>query len=104
MPRTGRPQEADRGSIRLSKRTHSQLFSLFFSSSSEGARASCTVSKKVEPSAVARNLLKRRVREVLRPLLPSLPPGMYRLSAKKPSAGATFAELTRDIRRLLGVV
>jgi ribonuclease P protein component len=74
-----------------------------------GARASCkdltliyaksgqkrvgfSVSKKVG-GAVVRNLIKRRLRETVRPLLPELKPGLYVMIAHPAVAQRSFVEL-----------
>ncbi len=53
-------------------------------------------------NAVARNRAKRRLREVMRPLLPSLPPGWdLMLIARAPLNQASFAELQQAVHTLL---
>lgn len=53
-------------------------------------------------NAVARNRAKRRLREVMRPLLPSLPPGWdVLLIARRPIRQAPFADLKQAVRLLL---
>lgn len=50
-------------------------------------------------SAVTRNLVKRRAREIARALLPSLRPGWDIVASFRPAAGgASFATLSRDMR------
>jgi ribonuclease P protein component len=52
-------------------------------------------------SAVARNRLKRRLRELVRlRLLPALPPVAIVLRARAEAYGATFEQLTRQVERL----
>ena len=52
-------------------------------------------------SAVARNRLKRRLRELVRlRLLPTLPPVAIVLRARAEAYGATFEQLTRQVERL----
>ena len=52
-------------------------------------------------TAVARNRLKRRLRELVRlRLLPTLPPVAIVLRARAEAYGATFEQLTRQVERL----
>ncbi len=52
--------------------------------------------------AVQRNKAKRRLREIMRPLLPLLPPGYdLMLIARKPMATASFAEIRAAVLKLL---
>jgi len=53
-------------------------------------------------NAVQRNRAKRRLREIMRPLLPLLPPGYdLMLIARKPMAAAPFAAIRRAVVGLL---
>jgi len=62
-----------------------------------GVAAGRTIGK-----AVARNRAKRRLREVMRPLLPLLPPGWdLLLIARRPLNQAPFADLRQAVRLLL---
>jgi ribonuclease P protein component len=64
-------------------------------------RAGIAVGKRVG-GAVQRNLVKRRVRELLRARLAELTPGWdVVISARPPAATATFAELSSAIDQLL---
>ena len=52
--------------------------------------------------AVARNRAKRRLREVMRPLIPQLPPGWdILLIARRPINQAPFAALQQAVHQLL---
>ncbi|MDX3852922.1 ribonuclease P protein component [Streptomyces sp. AK02-01A] len=69
-------------------------------------RAGFVVSKAVG-GAVVRNLVKRRLRHLIRDRLPELPPGSLVVVRALPGAGdAEYAQLARDLdaalRRLLG--
>ena len=56
-------------------------------------------------NAVARNRVKRRLRELVRVRRESLPPGsMLVVRALPPSTGASFAELRADLARCLSRV
>lgn len=59
-----------------------------------------SVSKKVG-NAVKRNLVKRRIRECVRPLIPSLAPGHYVIIARSSSATASYAQLDAQLKKLL---
>src|SRR6185436_2219229 len=61
------------------------------------SKFSVVVSKKVEKSAVKRNLLRRRCYSILKESEPSLEKGIYLLFLKKDSARASFGELQSDI-------
>ncbi|MEU3184944.1 ribonuclease P protein component [Streptomyces sp. NPDC006923] len=70
------------------------------------SRAGFVVSKAVG-GAVVRNLVKRRLRHLIRDRLPELPPGSLVVVRALPGAGdAEYAQLARDLdaalRRLLG--
>ncbi|OGG74151.1 hypothetical protein A3A40_03245 [Candidatus Kaiserbacteria bacterium RIFCSPLOWO2_01_FULL_54_20] len=91
------------------KRCHGRLFSLSAAPLSRGRRLSlaCVVSKKVAPKAVERNLIKRRCREAVRAHMrtrASAPPLLLVFRAKKEAAGATFADILRDIGGLVDKV
>jgi ribonuclease P protein component len=85
---------------------HSGSFSLRISQGKEGpARFSFVISKKVAPSAVERNTLRRKGYAVLERLLPHLKPGTQGVfTAKKGAEIKTFAELERDITDLLAKI
>ena len=59
-------------------------------------RVGFSVSKKVG-SAVVRNLIKRRLRECIRPLLPKLKNGFYVVIAHPSSTQRSFQELKRSM-------
>ena len=52
-------------------------------------------------SAVERNRIKRRLREVWRPLLPQMKNGLYIVIARQPAADARFDQLQRSAKYLL---
>lgn len=60
------------------------------------------ISTKIFKRAVDRNRTKRRLREVVRALLPTIPPGVNLLFIAKPEAkDADFQKLTEEIKRLI---
>ena len=91
------------------KRCHGRFFSLSAAPLAQGRCSSlaCVVSKKVEPKAVERNLIKRRCREAVRAHIrtrASAPPLLLVFRAKKEATGATFADMLRDIGGLVDKV
>ena len=63
-------------------------------------RVGFSVSKKVG-GAVIRNLVKRRLRECMRPLLPELKPGLYVLIAHPAVTQRSFTELQASTNSML---
>lgn len=100
MPPRQRLTGSDLRRITGARRIHGALFSLALSPRSDGAKATITVSKKVSPKAVDRNLVKRRARAALTPLLKMLPAGAYVLSARPAARDATYAAIRDDIAAL----
>ncbi|MCE9541778.1 ribonuclease P protein component [Candidatus Kaiserbacteria bacterium] len=99
MPRAHRLTVADLKAFRPSRRIHGTFFSLSVAPAAD-IRTACVVSKKVAARAVARNLIKRRVRSIFPALLPGLAPGHYVLYAKKDAAAADFSEIRADVTKL----
>jgi ribonuclease P protein component len=70
--------------------------------SDDVTRCGFVVSKRVSLKAVVRNTVRRRLREIVRSLLPQLAPGHdLVLSARPAAAMATFEELDAAVRDLL---
>jgi ribonuclease P protein component len=77
------------------------LFSISYTSGDKPARISCVVSKKVSNSAVVRNTVRRRVYEVVRPLISPKSTGIIIVYAKKPIGTAKFTTLRGELVALL---
>ena len=93
---------ADFDSLRSGgRRLSGRFFSLQSAPLPEGTRSSkfsCVVSKKVAAKAVARNLIKRRCRALVHPLLKTLVrPSALAFHAKREAAKASFAEMREDV-------
>lgn len=89
------------------RRFSGEYFSLTMGERTAGVttRMACVVSKKVAVRANARNLIKRRCRNIVRPHLSSLGRAHTLVfQAKREAAKASFAELKRDILKLLARV
>lgn len=72
---------------------------------SENTRLGIVVSKKVEPKATKRNLLKRRFRSAAVKLYDELPAGYDVVVNIKPKAGkADFAEIEKELSAAFGKV
>ena len=105
MPKKYRLSRADFMRLpKAARRIHGTYFSLTVTPSPrlEGPRAACVVSKKVSARSVDRNRIERRCRESLRPFLAGMKePTAFIFFAKREAASATFAEIRRDIGKLL---
>lgn len=100
MPKRSRLSGAELRSIKGARRIHGALFSVAISLATRTPKASVTVSKKVSPKAVERNLIKRRVRAALAPLLGDFPPGAYVFSARPAAREASAAAVREDVQQL----
>lgn len=85
------------------KIAHTPHFSLKFQERPEGgSKFAVVVPKKATKSAVARNKIKRRGRDVIREMIPDLPsPINAVLYAKKGADTITFKETKTEIASLL---
>ena len=79
----------------------SHIFSISFIKNTEKARVSCVVSKKVAGSAVARNIIRRRVYAIFEELLKPQTTGIIVVYAKKPATSAQFKALKVDLVELM---
>jgi len=64
----------------------------------------CVVSKKISPRATDRNTLKRRCREIFRPLLLRKQSMVIIVYPKKSALKAPYAELACEAEHLLGKI
>jgi ribonuclease P protein component len=62
-----------------------------------------SISKKTAKKAVTRNLVKRRVRAVMRPLLPQLPARSYLLIARAGAEEVKGAALRQELAELFKI-
>jgi len=83
------------------KRTAAPLMALHLLPGGEGARLGLVVSRKVDKRAVARNRIKRVVRETFRHCREALPAGAYVVLARNGAAQCDNAELRLTLTRLL---
>jgi ribonuclease P protein component len=82
-------------------RCSNNLFTLFSLHSKYGIKAGFAVGKKVG-GAVQRNLVKRRLKEIFRSLIPSLKDNTnYIILARPETAEKTFDELKKSLTSLL---
>lgn len=82
---------------------HGRLFSLTSKMPKDGSikpSFACIVSKKVEKTAVGRNTIKRRAREVMADILAGKKPMVVVARAKQAASGASFTAIERELRDL----
>lgn len=99
MPAAHRLTVADLRAFRPARRIHGAYFSLAVAPA-PAVKAAFVVSKKIAPRAVTRNLVKRRSRASLSPLIARLAPAHYVFYAKKEAVAASFSEIKNDIGKL----
>jgi ribonuclease P protein component len=100
MPKRSRLTGVELRRITGARRIHGALFSVALSPAAATAKVVITVSKKVSPKATERNLVKRRAKAALTPLLKHLPPGAYVFSARPAAREATYTSIQTDIASL----
>ena len=89
--------------LRRGKCVAGELLSVSVSPSSGSVepKFTCVVSKKISPRATERNTLKRRCREIFRPLLSHKQSMIIIVYPKKSALKVPYAELSREAGRLL---
>lgn len=92
--------------MRAFRRVHGEYFSLSYGdlSGRPFPGAACVVSAKAAPRAVDRNTIKRRARAVLSHYVKTHSRPTIVLHAKKGAAKASFADLKKDIEKLLSKI
>ena len=83
------------------RRTAEPLMALHFLADDAPARLGLAVSRKVDPRAVARNRIKRLLRDAFRHLRGRLAPGAYVLVARPGASRATAVDLRAAFERAL---
>ena len=103
MPKQSRLTREDISALsKIRPKTYfGRFFTLAAYSADQNTKVACVVAKKNVRHATDRNTVKRRVREIIRALLPTLPAGSYIIYTKKKANEATFADIQADIQGLL---
>lgn len=81
----------------------SQYFKIFFKENNEDvSRFAVIINSKICPSAVERNLMKRRIRNIVREAIPSLPSGFdVLIFVKKDCLETPFQALKKQLEEFL---
>ena len=91
--------------IYTGKRVSGSMFIIYYNILGSIGKAGFTVSKKVSKSAVKRNKLKRRLREIYRQNRNLLPAGVAIIIRVLPqAAGADFNEIKNEVLSLFKVI
>ena len=106
MPKKYRLSRADFQNMRSFRRVLGEYFSLSYGElpNRPFPGAACVVSAKAAARAVDRNRIKRRCRAALSEYLKTNPRPTVVLYAKKGAAKASFADIQKDIERLLSKI
>lgn len=88
------------------RRINGRFFTLLIGPAfGESMKYACVVSKKAAAKAVSRNSIKRRCREAIRSECKAVgKPRTFVFYAKSSAAGASFADIRRDIKELLTTI
>jgi ribonuclease P protein component len=101
--RSSRLSSADFRTFRPARRISGDFFTLSIAPEGAGPKWACVVSKKVSVKAPVRNLIKRRMRSILRIALGDFhEPLALVFQAKRGAEKATFAQMRGDLAKLLG--
>ena len=95
-----RPDFAKVNDDRTAKRLSSEHFSIVMSRAAAVQGCAVVVSKKVAKGAVQRHLLKRRVREVIRPWCAEHQAGVI-VYARAGSAPLPYSQIASELQKLL---
>mgnify|MGYP001063029038 CR=1 FL=1 len=89
--------------IERGKRRENQYFRIFFTENYQNiSRFAVIISSKVCPSAVKRNLIKRRIRNIIKSLIPLLPSGFdVLIFVKKDCLEITFQQMKNQLEEFL---
>jgi len=79
---------------------HSKNFSIRFITKESPTTVAVVISKKVEPTAVGRNSLKRRIRNVIRSL-PLIDQKVFTVYVKKGACELSIPEIKKELESLL---
>ena len=103
FPRTARVRvRAEYGRVfDQGRRVQHALFALHYAADDQPARLGLAVSRKVDTRAIARNRIKRVLRDRFRHLRAQLAPGAYVVVARPPAARAANSELRAAFEQLL---
>lgn len=86
------------------KRFRGESLSLTYAPHATDIRCAVVVSKKVEKQAVKRNMLRRKVKSCLIPLLPSLTKGIYIFFIQKNINSLSHEEIHTEVVELTSSV
>lgn len=84
------------------KKKWNRNFTLYYLPTRRGKKVGIIVSKK-HGNAVKRNLLKRRIREIMRNEIPKLNYGLYIVVPKVSADELNFKDLEKNIKHVLSV-
>lgn len=106
MPRSVSLTSAAFARFRPTKRIQGRFFTLLVGPVTESpAKYACVISKKVAARATVRNTVKRRCREAIRGQHKSVTtPRTLVFYAKSSAPAASFADIQRDVKELLGAL